>query len=1150
MPDSTNSRLHKFFNDFSDLSERAIKHWPLPKDNDDDDSDEEIEIGYVFTCITTQTELNKNSQLVDTFFSLYETPKDQHIFSAGSQKTSQKVIRDQIPTKESLEKSINNSQQSSSQPKPAYTSLLIGHEPKIKKAIVGCVCHYFPASRTLLIESIIMDSMLLGARKPQKEESISKSKRKKGEFIEDQLEYEEKQQIVLKWLLTYRRREHDGVKAGLYDLIIKLEDTIEKIPQNNAILGVFHEALNPVLATRNKQNKVAKALLAFHNIEARFLRFAYRHPSFRPLEENNNDRKYFLLTFPQTLKKPDWLAIESGIIMAFIVDYGHYLYPSYVYYKRDLEACRTFISGKPTPIWGFRKGSLNDAISRNAKSIYENRLTKHATVLYLHNVPRLEQPRFSFKRASVCFEIIVDEDYFEPYGLDPYHDMTPPSPRRTRLGRIWDIFREEWRFNDSPDPIALYCPVAHSGETDLFAYKYQADPPYFTRYFGIRSNNVNVHFPSHFEFTSEGRVETFYRLPHDKDNKSTLALTDKQTAKDIPIPYYTYSLPMTACVSYTYFLNSRIRVWHLVLKPNDESVNGVTELDIIKLMRFFSGSQEHESEEERRNVMRQVKFSVEGKDFNNNLSDAFKQPVVSKSFNWHAYFPLPTFYSSKADKDDWEKKARKIVWISKVIMYGVFMGWWWLISGIMQCFGQLGPFIKNKWLNKGELIEDKTWATNPDNLIELLYKLTGVEYRTNPNRKMDRLVSEADKVVSLRNVRSGVVEVDTGDVTPTPDDLDKENELDQESENKLDANNFLGFYYNPDFPNLDIDKRNDIRKKVIELYEDLYNDDIKTSGKQKPFSVEEYADYVFKSYCGICLGIFDYDRMGFQEIDDTLVPLPDSKTESSFLVIHRGVLAMLGHDDDVMDTFWNTLGINAYLLIPSAVLAHNDIVSRDAEERLNYLLDNLRQGKSPLAIPELIHQRNTIDDLLNDDILGDVFQYKTEQELYREGMLRRGITERIKDGKSKLEQLDKLINTIQEERNARAQKFIQIFVTIFGLTSIYTPLRDYYVDEIGTVGKDVPKSNATVKWSDYDALETIKIFGKSFWKKEWLFPENALQAAHNQILLIIAVVLLYSLVSWLFSPGSNVIKFWQRSRRNQRKLPYTQTSSSKKRRGK
>jgi hypothetical protein len=1114
-------KLQAFFDQFTEFTERASEHWPLKPPRKE--TQKETEIGYQFNCIITKEQLDdpRNETLLASFFSLYDN--SQSTFSCGPTRTKEHDVKAQIKNLNDLKNCLVN---------PAsgiYTFLVLGFKKNASnEVLVGCVGHYLPCSRSILVESIIMaDKLYVEEDSAEDENQVEKTQRK----------LDENRQLVLEWLLTYGQKQKLS-KGGLSQVVDFIEANVMKVPVKvdqdskrtfpaDAVFSVFHEALNPVLVFQNRvaddstvdmemrQRNASKVLLAFNNIESKFLKFAYRHPQVEQPFVTNRDRDFMLLTFPQVPKTHNYLTLETGMIMAFTIDYHRLINSKYVNYADDIDRCWNFTAGEEPDFNGYINHLGEDPIRRNSETLYRNRLSEKLTDIYLSNVPRLEQPRFSYKRASIGFEIIVDEDYFLPKGLNPYHHTIPSREDPTGMEWIWRWMKEKVYKRETPeDPQALYCQVAHSGETDLFAYKYQSEPPYFTRYYMLRASRVTIHFPSHFEFTSEGRAETFYCLPNSEEQAKSLIFenevgmenSDKIETIVAPLPYFTYDIRVTACVSYTYFLNSAVRVWHLVLKPDEESTDGISELEIIKLMKFFSGSQEHESEEHRQNVMRQIKFTID-------------KPVGS--------FPPEenVNMSSNAKFDD-----------------------------------------------------------EPDNLIKLLYDLTGITYIPNPKSRILRTHDKADEVVSLRNVRSGVVEIDTGGVTARPSDPEI-------PEDEIDRNNFLGFQDNPDAPAPDLDERNRIREKVQDLYESLYKDEVEMGDEPEPFSAEEYADYVFKSYCGICLGIFDYDRMGLQEIDDTLVPLPDSKTAESFMVIHRGVLAMLGYNDDVMDTFWNTLGINAYLLIPSAVLAHNDFVARDAEKRLDGLLKNLRFEKSHPSISQLFKERNYIDDLLNDDILGDVFQYKTEQELYKEGMTRRGISERIKDGKSKLEQLDKLIADKKEERTALNQKIIQVFLTLLSLVSLYTPLRDFYVDEIGRkmtiaetkdfiagdvkeikklsvptesqagdsiVSKDMvsekitapedtikielgEKQNAVVDWERHSAVDFFRDFFSSFGKKEWLLPKNALDAAHRHILIFSIIILLLSISSIVFSPASLVYKLWHRATRKSRKLPLPKT---------
>ncbi|MBO0949204.1 hypothetical protein [Fibrella forsythiae] len=1203
MEQSLRAEFLSFFQKFSDFSDRAVKHWPLATSASE--ADEDVEIGYEFKAIVTQDafDADDNRLLIDSFFAeLYASGRP---FNGAATRT-RKEIREAMVAND-LSRPIADTAGQSFQ---AHTFLLIGYIPneEIVRARAGCVMQYFHQSQTVFIESIWLASVLQQhIRSIGEIELVVDGLESEDAEIDEKIlqrNREQNRQTVLSWMLTYRKPERNQ-QSALLELL--------KNYNTYSITGVFLEVQNPIeLATIHQDNEnlliqAAKRLAAFHAIEARYIKFAYERPD--RLSGAIGDRSCFLLTLPQMQRKSGELAIDSAVVMKFIVDYGKWLLHGKYdneRYEKDLKTCNQFRPNKETPMVGLQNGA--DAIARNNKSLFKNRLSEHNTFLYLHSIPRLEEPRFTYRRSSVGFEILVDEDYFEPVGLDPYHNMAPAEPKRTPLGQKAAILWKEWNPPKHGIPKALYCPVAHSGETDLFAYKYQADPPYYTRYYDIKEADVQVEFPSHFEFTSEGRMENFYQLPKTADQ---LKQVKESIEAGDALPQFTHQIRMEACVSYTYFLKSAVRVWHLVLKPTS---GDVSELEIIKLMRFFSGSQEHENEEERRKSVRRIKFSVE-KDNEQPTNRKLKpanafQRFVENKLPYFKFQPKIFYY------DETEQKIQRWAWRIKTfgqiifwIGLGAFIlcvllfslpswlektfncspigtfpakrmtptmravdnGWNWsnvLLSAVYWSIGLLVLRTVWRWLFStiAELIqticqtlvnlakrlfilpeEKKLTQEKPDNLIQLLYDLTGVHYEQNNNAQFHRQMNEADQIVSLRNVRSGVVEIDTGDVSPEPEDADKKN---------ADATSFLGFYNNLTYPKPPtVRERNKIRTQVKELYKKLYEGDIQIENAPEPFTAEEYADYVFKSYCGICLGIFDYDRMSFQEIDDTLVPLADSKTEDSFMVIHRGVLAMLGHDDDVMDTFWNTLGTNAYLLIPSAVLAHNDMVSRDADTRLDQLLKNLREGRSRLSVRQLNLERNHIDDLLNDDVLGNVFQYKTEQEIYEQGMIRRGIAERIKDARSKLEQLEKLINEKHEAGSTRYQRRITFLASLVGIFSFYEYVRDYFQNELAldNPGKRNIKEvafNDIPLWFKIPA-KLIDQLNEHIHILSPILPGtdksryDSLYLAHTVIAFLFVVFVAYLLALNLADPGRNKKYFWQRATSRYRSLPITNASISK-----
>jgi 6-pyruvoyl-tetrahydropterin synthase len=1136
MDASLESGLANFFKQFGDFSDRAKEHWPLsgqPKAKDPASG-----IGYAFTVVSQRPDILKNTALVDHFFDFCKEKKN--LFSGREQTALPKV------------RIILDEQVSGEKTRPEIF-LIIGHAAADNEARIGCIGWYFPESKTILIESIWINS---------ETETLKKDiKQFNGSTVETTNEKDRQSvvQTVLGWMLSYPIVEKGGgKKAGLR---IFIEDILCE-----QVNGVFHEAANPSFQPTDQILNAADALRCFHAIDAGYLKFSYRHPHYKPGEKSL--RSVLLLTFPQFTAGFDGLRIEVLTVMKFVLDYCKFLNAGYEHYREDLIKLGQSSFRLKQDLRGFDGAVDEDPIRSNKKALLECiKGQKTEDKLYLHRIPRSEEPRFNFRRASVGFEIVVDEDYFKPEGLPEDHISHHSGRNLTTLGQFFDVIQKEWSALRDGRPDPLYCEVAHSGETDLFAYKYQDDPPYFTKYF--RSANVDVTFPSSFEFTSEGRFENFYRLPNVEQQKLI------EESEDV-FPKFSYTVGMIASVSYTYFRNSSVRVWHLVLRPQE--AEPVSELELIKLMRFFSGSQEFQSEEDRRIAMEAIKFSVDKKGEGsaressffdssiwrivNTLSEVVfdskfyvdrgysRRQRMVQAITWGVKSWLPGFftiivslccYGIYVSKEDfiekfypaWQNPAIIVYWTVSVLMILSVFAW------SVMIVKRLTKLVAEKMsrLTDRVIYSEPPKIEEEAGLIRLLEDLTCVSYQKRENGQLEKQNS-IYRSISLRNVTSGVVEIDTGSLLP--EDLLE----------GFDRQNYLGFYPNidPKAPKLTPAVQNEIRKKIKDMYKDLYDGEISVDDNPDAL-VDDYAEYVFKSYCGICLGIFDYDRMGFQEIDDTLVPLPDSKTESSFLAVHRGVLAMIGSDDDVMDTYWDTIGANLYLLIPSAVLAHNDKVARDAEGRLDTLLSDLRSGASVLSIRQLNEQRNQVDDLLNDDILGNVFQYKTEQELYNHGMARRGIDERIGDSRAKLEQLEKLIQIKQEESTSRYQRRITTLATVVGIFSFYSVIHDFFVNELAK-GEEAESSkfieltriNDTVRKIIDQLDENLLIVN---FKKEQGYDPLAL--AHFSIGLLFLGLIGFLIISILVHPDKNKRFFWQRNSKRLNKLSNTHASSSKNR---
>lgn len=558
---------------------------------------------------------------------------------------------------------------------------------------------------------------------------------------------------------------------------------------------------------------------------------------------------------------------------------------------------------------------------------------KGVDFIYLQQIPQKEDSQVDFKRVSICLEILVDDDYLEKDYLEKYNsdeDDNKSSNGKNELDKfkILKTHNFSYYIKKKPDgedklsvikeflPTNGYCIFTHSYETDLFSYKYQltaqSTPPYYTKNY-VSGKDFEIEFSKINEFISEGRKEQFYT--------------------DIP-----KLVKMKGYANYTYFFNSRIRVWHLVLTP--DNIDSLNELDIIKIMKLFSGFQE------------------------------------------------------KGKKDEDNKLDRN--------------------------------YLNFKWKQDG-----KPKESGFNNIDSFFQYLTGIKYEFQKNKG----IKDINELLT-----SGIVSID------------------------MNQNNYRN-----------ADNTDEVKKEISSKFEALYNiihgssDDLNTTNP--------YVESVFKALCGITLGIFDFGRMGIEEVYDTLAPREKSITPTSFLTINRGVLTSFALGDDVFNSAWKTLGMNPYLMIPSAVLAHNDYVSRDAENKLNTAWSLCSpDSKIEVSIKELIDERNDIDDLINDDILSNVFQYPTEQELYIYGMKHRGIDERISEVKSKLVQLDKIIEQKQTQKTNENDKIIQFVLAVLSLLQIASFLADF---------KALGIDNKTQEWKYTNLytfiVMTILLLGGTVW---------------------------------------------------------------------
>lgn len=85
---------------------------------------------------------------------------------------------------------------------------------------------------------------------------------------------------------------------------------------------------------------------------------------------------------------------------------------------------------------------------------------------------------------------------------------------------------------------------------------------------------------------------------------------------------------------------------------------------------------------------------------------------------------------------------------------------------------------------------------------------------------------------------------------------------------------------------------------------------------------------ILNAYCGIITGIVEFD-MEMDELLDTLEPT--FAEGDSLIRLMRRTLVKISDTDRTMEKCWETIGNSPYLLIPHAVLLHNEAVVDEAE---------------------------------------------------------------------------------------------------------------------------------------------------------------------------------------------------------------------------
>ncbi|HSP41741.1 MAG TPA: GNAT family N-acetyltransferase [Luteolibacter sp.] len=187
--------------------------------------------------------------------------------------------------------------------------------------------------------------------------------------------------------------------------------------------------------------------------------------------------------------------------------------------------------------------------------------------------------------------------------------------------------------------------------------------------------------------------------------------------------------------------------------------------------------------------------------------------------------------------------------------------------------------------------------------------------------------------------------------------------------------------------------------------------------------------------CGIVTGIFDFEEIDEEEVLDTLEPtFADAGT---LLRIHRCTLVSMTESDRALRECWSRVGISPYLIIPHALLLHNEKVV----DLANSATDS---GLRSLRLAEMEGGARRASECLDRLHLPNVFNYVTERTLYERGNAGRGSMEKFTATRLRLQELQAQIELAWQHRRDRGQMFIAIILIPLSLIQLKTPIAEFW----------------------------------------------------------------------------------------------------------
>jgi GNAT superfamily N-acetyltransferase len=183
---------------------------------------------------------------------------------------------------------------------------------------------------------------------------------------------------------------------------------------------------------------------------------------------------------------------------------------------------------------------------------------------------------------------------------------------------------------------------------------------------------------------------------------------------------------------------------------------------------------------------------------------------------------------------------------------------------------------------------------------------------------------------------------------------------------------------------------------------------------------------------GLIQGLLDFGEIDADELADVFKDLYLEEELASS--IHKGTLLVVSASDRAFSAEHVRLaiGLSPYLLVPHAVLLHNEWWLRDAVQRLDKAQEPGRRSLTRRPrLKNLEEARSEVAQTVSRRLIPNVFHYEDERRLYAVGRLSRALHKRQQSVQSRLAALSEQIKARHEKVRRAVALSLPVFALLF-----------------------------------------------------------------------------------------------------------------------